>query len=821
MSILEFVAKNRIIYVRFAILGVALVLAFATMQLTLMEVSLTPRRYTIPAMLGTIVGVLVATLVALRREVMEGQRMFRAVADMAQEFIYVRRLDGSYEYVSPSCEQVTGYSAADFYAQPNFMGGLIHIDDQPGWDRLVHRMDHQGIPQKLVVRIQTRSGDIRWIEHLCSDVRDMQGAIVGTRSVNLDITGRIEHEQALSVAAVAFETHEAIVITDRNSRIVRVNRAFSDISGYEADEVMGRTPEFLKSGRHDEAFYQAMRETLRTRKRWSGELWDLRKNGEVYPKFLTITAVPDASGEIAFYVGIFSDITERKQADKALRDAKEKFQSLVESSSDWIWEVDENGIYTYASPKIKDLLGYEPHEVIGKTPLDLMAPEENVRVGRLFEEIIRAKAPFTGLENSNLHKDGHIVILETSGAPVFDGEGVLRGYRGVDRDITERKQSEREIHQLAFYDALTGLPNRRLLLDRLRQATAVGTRSGRYGAVLFLDLDNFKKTNDTQGHLVGDLLLIEVSKRLRNCVRDGDSVARLGGDEFVVVLEELGHQLDVTATQAEQVAEKIRQELDRPYALQKHECHSSASIGICLFHAHEDEVESLLRQADIAMYQAKSAGRNAIRFFDPLMQTALDKRAALESDLRQALARQQLRLHYQVQVDSRGRATGAEVLLRWEHPDRGFVFPQVQQALQESGAKPSQLKLELTESTVLENVENAIARMQEIKLLGVDFSMDDFGTGYSSLAYLKRLPLDQIKIDRTFVSDITCDPNDAAIVQAIIAMTGALGLNVIAEGVETVAQRDFLDKHGCHAYQGYLFSKPVPVDAFEASLTSG
>lgn len=599
-----------------------------------------------------------------------------------------------------------------------------------------------------------------------------------------------------------------------------------------------------------------------------------RADGTNFVAEVTLSIIDPMDRRLIYCV--WRDITERKQVEKALHEAKEKFQSLVESSNEWIWEVDADDQYIYASPRIKDLLGYEPYEVIGITPFDLMPPEEKIRVGKLLVEIIREKKSFTGLENSNLHKDGHLVILETSGVPVFDKEGEFCGYRGIDRDITERKRSEQEIHQLAFYDPLTKLPNRRLLLDRLQQATAVSARNGWYGAVLFLDLDNFKTVNDTQGHVVGDLLLIEVAERLQICVREGDSVARLGGDEFVVLLEELSHQPDAAAAQAELVAEKIRNELDQTYMLNNFECHTSPSIGICLFHEHLEDVEYLLRHADIAMYQAKKAGRNAIRFFDPQMQAVLEKRAAMEANLRQALARQQFRLYYQAQVDGYGEVTGAEVLLRWEHPERGVVSPaefiplaeesglivpiglwvlqtactqlktwqqdaltrdltlavnvsakqfhqvdfaeQVQQVLLESDADPSRIKLELTESTVLENIEDTIRKMHEIKMLGMSFSMDDFGTGYSSLQYLKRLPLDQIKIDRSFVSDITRDINDAAIVQAIIVMTEALGLNVIAEGVETEEQWDFLDKHGCHAFQGYLFSKPVPVEEFEALL---
>jgi diguanylate cyclase (GGDEF)-like protein len=459
---------------------------------------------------------------------------------------------------------------------------------------------------------------------------------------------------------------------------------------------------------------------------------------------------------------------------------------------------------------------------------------------------------------------------------VYDDNGQVSNYVAVFTDISQRKQSEEKIHQLAFYDPLTQLPNRRLLLDRLRQAMAVSVRNGLYGALIFLDLDHFKTVNDTQGHAVGDLLLIEVATRLNASLREGDTVARLGGDEFVVVLEELSSQLDEAAKQAELVAEKIRSELSQPYALKKYECHTTPSIGISLFRDHLDNVEELIKHADVAMYQAKMAGRNSIRFFDPEMQTALEVRAALETDLRHALKKQEFHLYYQIQVDNLLRPLGAEVLLRWDHPERGFVFPdqfiplaeetglilpiglwvlqtactqldawqhdartrdltvavnvsarqfhqadfvdQIKGVLLESGAKPSLLKLELTESIVLKDIEDTICKMHEIIQLGVRFSMDDFGTGYSSLAYLKRLPLDQIKIDKSFVLDITNDPNDAAIVRTTIAMSHALGLDVIAEGVETEAQREFLDNHGCRAFQGYLFSKPVSLEQFEALL---
>jgi len=452
----------------------------------------------------------------------------------------------------------------------------------------------------------------------------------------------------------------------------------------------------------------------------------------------------------------------------------------------------------------------------------------------------------------------------------------LTNHVGIFSDISERKEAEAKIHQLAFYDQLTDLPNRRLLVDRLQHAITASVRTGMHGAVLFLDLDDFKVLNDTKGHDTGDLLLREVANRLNGCVRDGDTVARLGGDEFVVVLESLSDKPDDAAAQAELIAEKIRTALNLPYQFKVYVHHTSPSIGIVLFKGHQESLDDLLRHADSAMYHAKSAGRNTIRFYDPAIQAALEARAELGSELRLALEKQQFRKYYQLQVDNSCRRLGAEVLLRWEHPTRGLISPlqfiplaeetglivqiglwvlktsceqlkswqndastrdmtlavnvsakqfrqadfvsQMQRILLESGAKPSQLKLELTESTVLENVEDTISKMHELKLLGVSFSMDDFGTGYSSLQYLKRLPLDQIKIDQSFVRDITTDNNDAAIVKAIIAMTDALGLNVIAEGVESEAQRQFLNLHGCHTFQGHLFSKPIPLEQFEAML---
>ena len=462
---------------------------------------------------------------------------------------------------------------------------------------------------------------------------------------------------------------------------------------------------------------------------------------------------------------------------------------------------------------------------------------------------------------------------------VKDKAGTVTNYVGTFADITARKAAEDEINRLAFFDPLTGLPNRRLLLDRLKQALASSTRNVKYGALLFIDLDHFKNLNDTLGHDIGDLLLQQVAERLATCVRESDTVARFGGDEFVVMLEDLSATIQEAANQAESVGEKILSTLNQTYALGSAEHHSTPSIGIALFADHSEGIDELLKRADLAMYEAKAAGRNTLRFFEPEMQTIVTARAAMEIGLREALANGHFFLHYQAQVTDVCGVAGAEALVRWRHPLRGTISPtefiplaeetgliqplglwvletacaqlarwamlpgmahltlavnvsarqfhqtdfvdQVLAVLERTGANPCRLKLELTESLLVTNIDGVIAKMSALKIIGVGFSLDDFGTGYSSLSYLSRLPLDQLKIDRSFVMNIESNDNAAAICAATISLAHALNLKVVAEGVETEAQRYFLNMvHHCDLIQGYLFSRPLPLDEFEALAAS-
>ena len=556
-------------------------------------------------------------------------------------------------------------------------------------------------------------------------------------------------ERDLRVSATAFEAQEGMLITDSERKIIRINSAFTRITGYTAEEVIGKDHHVLSSGHHDADFYANFWKGIEDTGSWEGEIWNRRKSGEIFPEYLTIAAVKSAEGIITNYVATFSDIS-----------------------------------------------------------------------------VIKAAA--------------------------------------------------KEIETLAFFDPLTGLPNRRMLIDRLQHALASSSRNHKDGALLFIDLDHFKNINDTLGHYIGDLLLQQVAQRLKDCIREGDTVARLGGDEFVVMLEDLSQSDIESAAQAEVVGEKILSILSESYKLAEHEYRITPSIGATMFKDHRQSKDELLKQADIAMYQAKRAGRNTLRFFDPEMQKSIDTRATLEKELHVAISEQQFQLHYQMQVDSMKQVIGAEALIRWIHPKRGIVSPlqfiplaeetgliipignwvidtacaqisswqtndlardlvlavnvsapqfchadfisQISAAIHKHGIRPEQLKLELTESMLVKNIEETIDKMIELKKIGVRFSLDDFGTGYSSLQYLKRLPLDQLKIDQSFVRDLESDESDRAIVHTIIAMAQSLNLEVIAEGVETEYQRNQLLNKGCSYFQGYLFGKPVPIAQFDAAL---
>ena len=669
---------------------------------------------------------------------------------------------------------------------------------------------------------------------------------------------------------------DAVFITEQSGRITYVNDNVIELLGYDRDELYSKTVFELVPEEWRERYRYGGQQIVAKGKRHVFEIRLVTKGGIKIPMELNAVLLPN--GRV---YGACRDIRDRKAAQRALEESQQNLQRMMDAITEGMYGVDVEGNCTFVNAAFLKILGFDSEqEVLGRHVHTLI--HHSHADGKpypasdcIMYQAFRLNQPSNTDKEVFWRKDGVAVPVEYWSHPIIK-EGRTIGAVATFLDISERKEKEHHIHQLAFYDALTHLPNRRLLMERALQALAVSARNGRYGALMLLDLDNFKKLNDTKGHDVGDMLLREVARRLQAAMREGDTVARLGGDEFIVILDGLSTIQQEAATHAEVVAEKIRAALSERYILAEHTHLTSPSIGVMMFKGYAENVDDLFKYADIAMYQAKQAGRNTIRFYDPAMQAAINARIELEAELDAAIQGQQLHLYYQIQVDAQQRPLGAEVLMRWEHPQRGLVSPaqfiplaeetgrivamglwalrvacqqlkawqrdrltcdltlavnvsakqfrskdfvdQVRRVLVDTGARPSHLKLELTESTVLENVEDTISKMRELKLLGISFSMDDFGTGYSSLQYLKRLPLDQIKIDQSFVRDITTDPNDAAIVQTIIAMTEAMGLNVIAEGVETKEQQEFLDLRGCHAFQGYFFGKPMPIDQFEKLL---
>jgi diguanylate cyclase (GGDEF)-like protein/PAS domain S-box-containing protein len=646
-------------------------------------------------------------------------------------------------------ERIFGYTPGSFPGTYQAFCGHIHSDDLSPLKTQFNAAIAQQQCFDLDFRILDHSKTIRWVNCKGAASYGNNGQPERIFGVIMDITERKQAEEQLRIAATAFESQEGMFICDANKVILRVNKAFSEITGYSSAEVIGQNPCIFQSGLQDKEFYAAMWKSINDNDAWEGEIWNRRKNGEIYPQYLTITAVKSIENVVTHYVATLNDITQKKAA-------------------------------------------------------------------------------------------------------------------------------EEEINMLAFYDPLTKLPNRRLLQDRLKSALASSNHTGRHGAVLFIDLDNFKSLNDSLGHDIGDELLKQVAHRLEKCLRECDSVARLGGDEFMVLLEDLSEHIFEAATQVEVIGHKILNVLNQSYQLFRHEYLSTASIGVVLFNGQEQSLDDLPKRADIAMYQAKTSGRNTLRFFDPEMQNAINARAKMELGLRKALGNQEFQLYYQLQVDSSLHPLGAEALIRWLHPSRGVVSPaefiplaeetglivpigqwviesacaqlktwqqhpltrelvlsvnvsakqffqvdfvaQLLETVKLHEINPNLLKLELTESIMVENIESTISTMNTLRASGIQFSLDDFGTGYSSLQYLKKLPLDQLKIDRSFIRDFATDSGDQAIVCTIIAMANTLKLDVIAEGVETQAQRQLLLDIGCTNFQGYLFSKPVTIDEFESLI---
>jgi diguanylate cyclase (GGDEF)-like protein/PAS domain S-box-containing protein len=692
------------------------------------------------------------------------------------------------------------------------------------------------------------------------------------------LRSRAEHEKARAVLKRESEKNRAFLrnasdgvhILDAAGNLLEASDSFCGMLGYAREEMLGMNVSRWDAGLTGGELAEALRRQIAHRERSQFESRHRRKDGTVFDVEVSGYPIEFDGGTVIFNSS--RDITARKRAEESLRESEMRLRAVIEQSPISVAFV-RDGLMIDVNAVYLQTFGYaSAEEVRGRPLLDQVAPQCRPELEDRIGRPARAGPVESGFETTGQRMDGSRFPVFISAKRLELKEGALTIAYLI--DITHRKASEEKIRHLAFYDYLTELPNRRLLQDRLRLAMAASRRTGRHGALLYIDLDDFKSLNDTRGHSIGDALLRHVATRLRSCVREGDTIARMGGDEFVVILEGLSEEIVEAAKQTERVCGKILAALRPPYKLLSHEHHCTGSIGATIFNSREDPDVDLVKQADIAMYQAKKAGRNRIRFFDPKMQEAINAQAALEGELHQALKKAQFELHYQVQVDRLGRAFGAEALIRWMHPVRGRVPPAqfiplaertdlivpigqwvlatacarlqawakdartrelvlcvnvsarqfhgggfveaVRDCVRRYEINPELLTLELTESLLLEDVEDTIATMNALRQVGVRFSLDDFGTGYSSLRYLKRLPLHQLKIDESFVRDIASDASDLAIVQTIIAMAKSMKLKVIAEGVETEQQRQLLLSLGCEEFQGYLFGRPVPIDEFDA-----
>ncbi|MDR3736850.1 MAG: EAL domain-containing protein [Acidobacteriaceae bacterium] len=809
----------------------------------------------------------------------EAEKKYQEIFDGALEGMYRATLDGRLLEVNSALTKMLGYTKAPARVVAEMKDLAYEVWANPqDRERLLQLLEENGSVQGFECQFKRQDGKLIWVTLSSRLVKDSGNEPCIDGFVE-DITERKvaqEHLQESVQQLRLFVKHApgALAMFDREMRYIwasnRWRDAFclgdGDLTGHSHyDDPIVFPERWREAHRRGIAGEVLCEEADRVHALDGSSCWN---RWEISPWH-------DAQGEVGGIIIFTEDITARKKAEQGLLESEDRYRTAFQTSLDAI-NINRvsDGLYIDVNDAFLDIMGYSREEVIGKTSLELKVWKDPLDREKVVEEL-RRNGFCRDKEVAFQQKNGQILWGQISASFIeLDGEKCLLS---VTRDVSEAKHAEAEIRHLAFYDTLTGLPNRRLLLDRLHQAQAASGRSRRQRALLFVDLDDFKTLNDTLGHPVGDLQLQEVGRRLSRCVRETDTVSRFGGDEFVVMLEDLSELPEQAASQAKGVAEKILAALGDPYLLNGREHRSSASIGITLFQDQRESTDEVLKQADIAMYQAKSAGRNTMRFFAPALQTAVNARAALEGELRDAIQKEQFELYYQPQMN-RAEVNGAEALLRWRHPSRGLLLPaefiasseetglilplgewvletacrqiaawgartemagitvavnisarqlhqanfveSVLAALARTGANPENLRLELTESIVVDNVEDVIAKMTELRIHGVRFSLDDFGTGYSSLAYLKRLPLDQLKIDRSFVRDILVDEGSGAIAETIISLSRVLGLKVIAEGVETEEQRRFLTRLKCHSFQGYLYSRPVPIGEFEAMVLS-
>jgi diguanylate cyclase (GGDEF)-like protein/PAS domain S-box-containing protein len=820
------------------------------------------------------VGFCISSIIRQREKAAQHELLrFTALVEHSDNAIISTELDGTVTSWNRGAERIYGYSAVETLGRHISFCYLPEKRTEIG--TFLRRIANGEAIERFDTQRPKKDGTIIDVSMSVSAIKDGTGKIVGASGISRDVTAERRTEKELHLRSAALEAAaNGIVITDRSGAIVWANHAFTTMTGYSKEEVLGKNHRMLKSEEQTESYYAELWSTISSGKVWQGEIVNRRKDGTTYTEEMTITPIAQNVGQANWthFIAIKQDITERKRAEEELYRAHQMLQTILDTIPQRVFWKDRNCIYLGCNRILATDAGLNnPAEIIGKSDFDL-AWGETAEVYRSDDKLVMAQGSAKlGYEEIQDRPDGRRVWLRTSKLPLWDREGKVIGLLGTYEDITQRKVAEERVQYLAYYDVLTGLPNRILLRDRLSNALATARRQKHKVALLFLDLDRFKIINDSLGHSVGNLLLQAVAERLRRCAREQDTVTRLGGDEFLIVLTAVKDGADAAVA-----AERFMDAMTAGFVIQGHSLSISCSLGISVFPEHGADSETLIKNADAAMYKAKDGGRNNFQFFTADMGAQAVERLTLENGLRLALDKKELFLVYQPQMNiATGKIIGLEALLRWQHPTLGLVPPDkfiriaensglivpigewvlrtacsqarkwqdeslpavtvavnvsavqfrqedfcelVRKILRETGLAPQYLELELTESLLLTNADVTLSVIQELKAIGVTLAIDDFGTGYSSFSYLRQFQVSKLKIDRSFIRDVTLNPDDAAITAAIISMAKSLNLRVIAEGVEDEAQMTFLRVNRCDEIQGYYFSKPLAVDKVAEKL---
>ena len=786
--------------------------------------------------------------------------LLRTAFDLASVGLIALSPDGVFGVVNKAFCEMTGYSRAEL--EGTSYKGMVRADDLPADEAHLQQIRAGGDPpQRLDTRLVHRNGSELWVRVHSSLVRTPDGEARYIIAAIVDLTDSKQTEEELQrhlhfTRAMLDAIPSPVYFKDRDGSYPVFNRAWDEIFGQSGapaeSESIHRERDKGLLDRPSSTTYEAL---------VPGSSGDTRQ------MLFNKVSFVDQEGSIAGLIGVVTDVTRYKETERALETSEARFRVLTESSLDLISVMEEDGTIRYQSPALRNLMGYDPAETAGRNVFDMIHRDDVASTRAAFARVIEKRQSSEAIEFRIRHRDGMWRTFESLGTNCLTNPHI-RGVVFNSRDITDRKMIQQRIQHLAYHDNLTGLPNRSLLQDRLAHSIAHAERSNRKVGVLFIDLDNFKNINDTLGHDVGDELLRQVSLRLTECIRLEDTIARQGGDEFIILLDSLEEGRGASV-----VAQKVLNALRQPFVLGGTEQHVSGSLGIALFPDDGADAQTLLKSADTAMFHGKAAGKNTYQFFTSQMNIAVKRRMLLETALRRAVMLKSFALHYQPQVNlETGEIVGLEALVRWKSEDGTTLLPgdfiavaeetglinemgewvlregcrqakewqdaglaprlmainlsarqfsdkgfleMVNRVLDDSGLQPQWLELEITESQVMRQTEGMIMLLNQLSEMGVKLAIDDFGTGYSSLSYLKRLPIQKLKIDQSFVRDITVDPNDAAIVVAIISMARSLELETIAEGVETAGQLALLRSKGCRIGQGFYFSRPVPA----ASLT--